>query len=134
MGDVHSYVDAFEGFAGPGVPAVDEAPPAGFEKTGRIDEDNLGARAMNNAVDGFAGGLGFGADDGDLRIHQRIEQGGFARIGPAYQGHHAGAKTFRNRDDGTHERGQPTGRIPAAHAHKAPITRIGRQEGAVFGC
>jgi hypothetical protein len=59
-------VDALEGGAGAFVEAVDEAALVGLEEARGVDEDDLGAGVGDDAVDGVAGGLGFGSDDGDL--------------------------------------------------------------------
>ena len=63
-------------------------------QTGRVDEHDLRILAVHQAADGVAGGLGLVSRDGDLVPHQRVGQGGLARIGAADERHEAGAEAL----------------------------------------
>lgn len=82
-----------EGFAGAVVELFDESGAAGVEEAGSIDEYDLAARMVDDAVKGVARRLGFRGDDGDLPANEGVEKGGFAGVGPADQGCEAGAET-----------------------------------------
>ena len=58
----------------------------------RIDQHQLRLGPIDHAQNPVAGGLRLGGDDGHLAPHQGIDQGGFADIGPADDGHMPGAK------------------------------------------
>ena len=60
----------------------------------RIDEHNLPALLGDNALNAIAGGLRFGGNDCDFLPDQLIDEGGLSRIGPAHDGHEAGAVVF----------------------------------------
>src|SRR5439155_15476056 len=53
---------------------------AGFVDAGRVDEHDLGIRAVQNATDLGAGGLRLVRDDGDLGAEDAVEQGGLADV------------------------------------------------------
>ena len=54
-----------------------------------IEHDDLVVRPGDDTQDPVAGGLGPGSDDGDLLAQVAVEQGRFAGIGRADNGHHA---------------------------------------------
>ena len=83
--DVDDDIDSFERVTDFVVKVLDQLAGLGLEDAGRVHKNDLPFGAVDDAVDGFAGGLRFGGDDGDLGAHQRVEQRGLADIGAADQ-------------------------------------------------
>ena len=55
----------------------------------RIEEEDLGGGEGLDPQNSVPGGLGLGRNDGNLLTHEAIEEGGFAYIGPPYDGDNA---------------------------------------------
>ena len=64
-------------------------------QAGGVHHDDLGFLAVHNAAHGVAGGFRLVGGDGDLLAHQRVGQRGLAGVGPAHDGHEAGAVARR---------------------------------------
>jgi len=54
---------------------------------GRIDQDDLGVVTIQDSLDSIASGLWLIGDDGDLLADKRIDERGFACVGPAHDRH-----------------------------------------------
>ena len=55
----------------------------GSVNAGRIEENHLGAFHVEDAFDGGSGGLRFLGNNRQLAAHQRVQQSGFAGVGPS---------------------------------------------------
>ena len=53
----------------------------GLVDAGRVNQDDLGVFAIEDALNAIAGGLRLGRDDGDFLADESIDEGGFARVG-----------------------------------------------------
>src|ERR1700691_1852278 len=62
----------------------------GLMDAGGVEEDDLGIRKGEHALDGRAGGLGLVGDDGDLGADDLVQQRGFTGVGAAENGNKAG--------------------------------------------
>jgi hypothetical protein len=91
--DMDQGVDPLQGLPGAGVQPVDQGAATGAEEARGIDEDELDAGAVDDALDGVAGGLGFGADDRDFRVDEGVEERGLADVGTSDQGDQPGAES-----------------------------------------
>ena len=59
---------------------------AGLEQTGGVEKDCLAAGAGENAKDSIARGLGFGSDDRQALLKERVEQSGLTGVGATDKG------------------------------------------------
>lgn len=94
IGDEQEDVDAFEGrrdFAHHLL--VQDG--GGFVQAGRVDENDLPFRTIDDALNAVAGSLRLGSDDGDFLADETIEQRGFTGVGAADDSDEAGALAAR---------------------------------------